>query len=519
MVDEAELVEVAQPGHPTFNPARLVLLGAGLVAVGIWQGWQLLTVILSIVVMIFLHELGHFVMARRAGMKVTEFFIGFGPRIWSFRRGEVEYGIKAIPAGAYVRIIGMTSADEVAPEDESRTYREQGFLDRLGVAVAGSSMHFILAILLAFVAFAGFGVKDPSTWAVDETTPGSAAALAGLREGDRVVSVAGTNVADFEQMSAVVRQHPAENVTIGLLRDGERRTIRAELGAKAMLTGTVGEDLAFGEYAGEVRINSVGTGARGERRTLAGEAGLRDGDLIESINGVEIGSLTDLRAAADAGREGVARIEYVRDGEPGTAKVDLGGDLGSTTPVGFLGVGQELLLEEVGVLDAAGRSVTTFGETVVASVKGIGTVFNPANLVDFFARTVNPDDEQEDRVATPAEQSTARNSRTQDLNRPVSIIGIVGLGNQLGDVRSFLAFLAAINITIGVINLIPLLPFDGGHVVVAVYEKMRELLRRDGRRYFVDANKLVGPIYAVVIVMVFVAVLAGYSDIVRPIQL
>ena len=78
-----------------------------------------------ILLMIFLHELGHFLTAKRAGMKVTEFFLGFGPRIWSFRRGETEYGVKAHPAGAYVRIIGMNNLEEVDPADEARTYRQQ----------------------------------------------------------------------------------------------------------------------------------------------------------------------------------------------------------------------------------------------------------------------------------------------------------------------------------------------------------------------------------------------------------
>ena len=86
-------------------------------------GWSLLVVVIGLILMIFLHELGHFITAKLSGMKVTEFFLGFGPKLWSFRRGETEYGVKAIPAGAYVRIIGMNNLDEVPPEDEPRTYR------------------------------------------------------------------------------------------------------------------------------------------------------------------------------------------------------------------------------------------------------------------------------------------------------------------------------------------------------------------------------------------------------------
>ena len=85
---------------------------------------------------IMLHELGHFTAAKLGGMKVTEYFLGFGPRLWSVRRGETEYGIKAIPAGGYVKILGMTSAEEVDPADEPRTYRQRPFHNRLIVAVA-----------------------------------------------------------------------------------------------------------------------------------------------------------------------------------------------------------------------------------------------------------------------------------------------------------------------------------------------------------------------------------------------
>ncbi len=104
-------------------------------ALGVFAGRGWLLIVGALVVMIFLHELGHYLTAKWAGMKVTEFFIGFGPKIWSFRRGETEYGIKCIPPGAYVRIIGMSNLDEVPPEDEPRTYRQQSYPQRLLVVV------------------------------------------------------------------------------------------------------------------------------------------------------------------------------------------------------------------------------------------------------------------------------------------------------------------------------------------------------------------------------------------------
>src|SRR5262245_65980818 len=100
----------------------------------------MVALVLAIVVIVFLHELGHYMTAKAAGMKVTEFFIGFGPKIWSFQRGETEYGLKVLPAGAYVKIIGMHNLDEFDPADADRTYMSKPFWRRLSVAGAGSAM-------------------------------------------------------------------------------------------------------------------------------------------------------------------------------------------------------------------------------------------------------------------------------------------------------------------------------------------------------------------------------------------
>src|SRR3546814_10076827 len=106
---------------------RVALIAAAVVALGVFAGKGWLLIIGALSVMIFLHELGHYLTAKWTGMKVTEFFLGFGPKLWSFRRGETEYGLKLLPIGAYVRIIGMNNLDEVPPEDELRTYRPQSY--------------------------------------------------------------------------------------------------------------------------------------------------------------------------------------------------------------------------------------------------------------------------------------------------------------------------------------------------------------------------------------------------------
>src|SRR4051794_15833038 len=135
--------------------------------------------------MIMLHELGHFLTAKRTGMKVTEFFVGFGPRIWSFTRGETEYGIKALPLGGYCKIVGMTNLEDVDPTDEQRTYRSKSYPARVLVASAGSITHFLVAGVLMFSVLA-FGGRVTTTTTIAAVESKQPAAAAGLQQGDRI---------------------------------------------------------------------------------------------------------------------------------------------------------------------------------------------------------------------------------------------------------------------------------------------------------------------------------------------
>src|SRR5580704_17926075 len=143
-----------------------------------------------------LHETGHFVTAKRFGMKVTQYFFGFGPTLWSGKRGETEYGFKAIPAGGFVKIIGMTSLDEVDPEDEARSFRQAPGWQRLIVLAAGSFMHFVIAAVLRFGLALTIGVESQGC-----TTAQSPAQQAGLKAGDQVTSFDGAPVSTWTQLS------------------------------------------------------------------------------------------------------------------------------------------------------------------------------------------------------------------------------------------------------------------------------------------------------------------------------
>ena len=202
-------------------------------------GWAIFLVALLVSVM--LHETGHFVLAKRFGMKVTRYFVGFGPTIWSTWRGETEYGIKALPFGGFVKIIGMHSLDEVDdPDDEPRSFRAHPAWQRILVLAAGSAMHFILALLLITGLALGVGIAYGNTQvgtlspcvpvslkAYDNSSckgshVTSPAKLAGLRLGDVVTAVNGHPVTNFTQFTDEIRPLPAGTpVTVTVRRDGK----------------------------------------------------------------------------------------------------------------------------------------------------------------------------------------------------------------------------------------------------------------------------------------------------------
>ena len=402
-------------------------LAVGLLAVvlAVW-GLPMLIVVLAVIAMIFLHEMGHFVAARAAGMKVTEFFLGFGPRLWSMRRGDTLYGLKAIPAGAYVRIIGMNNLEEVSPADEHLTYRSKPYWRRMSVAVAGSTVHFILALVLifSFLVIGGRTESVPSAdWTVSQVVPGSPAHSAGLLPGDRIVSVDNSPVVTMEDMIAVLPD-PGTPVSLEVQR---------------------GSDMLI--------------------RSLTLEAHPQD----SSRGYIGIGS----RSAW------------------GSRSVD------------------------VGYLEAVPESVNEFGFLIKESVFGIARFFSPSGLNSFF-RDVTDQPAQE--VISPGGGGISVAASADDQDRVVSIFGALKIGADLTEngYGNLLLFLALLNVFIGVFNMIPLLPLDGGHVLIATYERLRSWR---GRRYTADVSKMVPVAYAVILILVVVFVGSVYLDFTDPVQL
>jgi membrane-associated protease RseP (regulator of RpoE activity) len=345
-----------------------------------------LAIIFGIILMVMLHEAGHFIAARRSGMKASEFFLGFGPRLWSFRRGETEYGVKAIPAGGYVRILGMSNLEEVDPADEPRTFRRGSYRNRLVVVLAGVTMNLLLAFLLFFVVIAGQGrVAEGANTTVTTVEAKSAAEAAGLQPGDRIVAVNGRRIGGWEQLKGQIQRHAGDLTTFTVVRHG----LRVQLEATPR---------------------------------------------------------------------------------------DRGG-------VGFLGVSPGIEFRSVGVLEAVPESFRTMGDITVGTAEGIGRIFSPSGVEQYSKNFTS---------------NAPKAGTTASQERPRSLIGIVDEGSRIidGNIWALLWLLGGISLVLALFNLIPLLPFDGGHAAVVVYEWIASKVK--GREVRVDFRKLM-PVTAVVL--------------------
>jgi membrane-associated protease RseP (regulator of RpoE activity) len=393
----------------------------------------ILIFIVALLVSVMLHELGHFLTAKKFHMRVTQFFVGFGRTLWSTYRGETEYGVKALWLGGFVKITGMTSMEDVDVADEPRSFRAKPGWQRIIVLAAGSFMHFVLALLLFFIlAFAiGQAVNTNVISAVAPCVPRSAAILnntavnpcagrnlgkspaelAGIKPGDRIVSVAGQRVSSWNQLHTVLAQQSAGlSIPVVVVRAGHAVTLHAE-------------------------------------------------------------------PAAVPGRS-----------------------------VPYLGVDPTVVYRGSGFFSSWGYAGDQFAYTLTSSASAIGRL--PAALPDLFSGN---------RSHTAAGQ----------------VSSVVGVGEVTGDVVQaalpwqakltvVLYLVASLNLFVGAFNLLPLLPLDGGHLAVVIFERLRarfNQLRGRPDPGLVDIQRLVPLSLLVFAVLVGLSTLLIAADIFNPVHL
>jgi membrane-associated protease RseP (regulator of RpoE activity) len=408
-----------------------LIIGAGVFAATLTGVVRTVAVIFAVVMMVMLHELGHFATAKWTGMKVTEFFFGFGKRLWSVRKGETEYGVKAIPAGGYVKIIGMHNLDPVEPEDEPRAYRNKPTWARVLVTSAGSMMHFLLAFLILFSlnSFVGVDKADGPLLQIEGitrlATGPSPAAEAGLRPGDRIVSVDGKTFTIYDK--------PPNDLT-------------------SYIQKRVGQPVHFVIER------------RGKTMPV----------VIAPIDRSKV-TVTDKTAGP-----------------------------APTEPTGFVGVlmGESHKVVRTDPVHAVGRSVIDLGSNTKLVFRALGSFVSLNGLKSYGDQLTGH---------ASGKQPTASEPR---FLSPVGLVQVAKVAADNG-LRTVLYLLMSINLFVGVFNMIPLLPLDGGHVAIALYERIRS---RKGQQYHVDVAKLIPVTTFVFLLIVFIGITALYLDIAHPLK-
>lgn len=363
---------------------------------------------LGILVSVSLHEFGHMLTAKRFGMTVTRYFIGYGPTLFSFRRGGTEYGIKAIPLGGFAKIQGMTTLDE---DDGDRPMWTFPLWKRTVVMAGGPVAHFAFGFLLLWITVSFVGVPNPE----------------------------------------LAKPQPA------------------------VITVDAGQPAA--------------------------RAGLHDGDRITAFNGQPIADWDALIAALSNARPGPATVSVERDGRAVQQRVELAP--GAARPV--LGVHfKQIVPDQVryGPVRGIGVSASYTKDAVIGT--GAALAHLPGKIPGLWS---------------------ALTGKPRDAETPISMVGASRLGGesaQHGQWSLFLLLLASLNFFVGLFNLLPLLPFDGGHIAVWWYERIRAKVYARRRRPDpgrVDYYRLMPVTYAVILVAGAFTLLTVLADIINPVRM
>jgi len=369
---------------------------------------------LAILISVALHECGHMWVALATGMKVRRYFVGFGPTLWSTRRGETEYGVKAIPAGGFCDIAGMTSVDELEPDEYDRAMYKQKTWKRAAVLFAGPGMNFVIGLVLVYAIAVIWGLPNLHPSAVIGQT---ACAANEIKQGD------------FEKCAG----------------DGP-----------------------------------------------AAAAGIKAGDVVLKVGDTPVSDFSDMAAAVQK-LHGTVPVVIKRDGKgsPKQATIGVMGVVGTPTgPTHYNPVSAV-----PGTFTFTGNLSVLLGKSLLAIPTKIGALIH------------------------------AIGGGERSLDTPISVVGASIIGGDTVDHGVWMAFwlfLAQLNFILGAINLVPLLPFDGGHIAIAVYEKLRNMVRTArGKVAAAPVNylKLMPATYVVLVLVVGYMLLTVTADVVNPIRL
>ena len=415
-------------------------------------------------VLIFVHELGHYMMAKRLGVRVLTFSLGFGPKILKFRRGDTEYCISAIPLGGYVKMAGEN------PEDP-RSGNPDEFLsktkwERFQILIMGPAMNIILAVVvMALVMMQGaevpaFQDQPPVIGAV---LPGSPAEKVGIRRGDRILTVAGDEVDTWDRFYMAIGTRPGRDVAVTLLRDGKTTAVTVHPNTQTRFE--VGDIGVLTDVNPGIRTVTAGDPAE--------KAGLKPGDVVVAVNGERVIFARQLAEAISRNAGHEIDLTIRREGQERHVAV---------TPIardgkGVIGISiaEATRSFEPGVLEAIGLSVKR-------NIEFGGLIFK--TLGGLFVGETSP----------------------RQLMGPVAIAQLSGESAAAGWIALF-TLMASISLNLGLLNLLPIPVLDGGHIFIMLLEG---IARRDFSMAVKEKMFLAG---FVLLMMLMVTVI--YNDLTR----
>lgn len=419
------------------------LLGTGAAA----QAAKWASAIIALGILIFIHELGHFLVAKGTGVGVERFSLGFGPRLWSVRRGETEYCVSAVPLGGYVKMVGeeahgeeaihpATAASREVRADPAKSFALKPLWTRALIVFAGPAMNFVLAAAIFSAAFAAVGVPGfPPI--IGRVPPGSAAQQVGLALGDTIISVDGHRVRHWREVEERVARSEGRPLTLAVERDGGRREVRL-VPQRIPARTPFGEPTETWSLGTEAYIAPVlGDVLRGRP---ASEAGLRPGDRVLAVNGQPIQTWDELKDQISRLPGQNVTLTIQRGGESRTVAVTPSVETEPEGPVGRIGV-----------------------------TPALGQEYFPLNPVAAVREGVRKTWEFSIITAVSLWKLVTRVIPTSQIGGPLQIGVMVGQAAEQG-LLAYAFSVAIISINLAVLNLLPVPMLDGGHLLFFAIE-------------------------------------------------